>query len=272
MRGHPERAAGARRAKGPNRVDGQLRRRWPGHHRRVERVSARATAGVRYPRCCRRAPRFRSWRRRRSDVRRPQQPISERGGGASSPRSPEPGYPRCRGGARGASPRCRVNQRRDGPAGVVTIRSRSPMPSTDHVFERRTTQAAGRGEFATAAMDRRRVWRAAMAPLPSRRWGRPRRGDVRTLWRSRMTTARGLKVKLPATPEPGRRYWIAFDKPHARHCLSLAIVDASPRSRAAGPAVLAEVEAYTDLDFSGGIERVVQDRHRRAPTATPRAC
>jgi hypothetical protein len=61
----------------------------------------------------------------------------------------------------------------------------------------------------------------------------------------------GVRVRLPAQPESGRRYFIILDPPMAARCLTL-LVEADPNAAASpGPVMLAELEAYTDADFAG---------------------
>jgi hypothetical protein len=68
----------------------------------------------------------------------------------------------------------------------------------------------------------------------------------------------GVRVRLPAQPEAGRRYFILLDPPLAVRCITL-LVEADPnRATSPVPVMLAEVEAYTEADFTG-IAPLVQE-------------
>ncbi|MGD8863013.1 MAG: HEAT repeat domain-containing protein [Myxococcales bacterium] len=117
----------------------------------------------------------------------------------------------------------------------------------------------GRGEFVTFR------WRGggfpiralALTPLPG--------GDAsaEAMSVAREVTLVGddgarVDVALPDSPEPGKRYWATFDSPLDWSCLSIVFRRTAPREGSkAGGAVLAEVEAYTDLDFGSGVDRLV---------------
>jgi hypothetical protein len=71
---------------------------------------------------------------------------------------------------------------------------------------------------------------------------------------------------------PGERYWIVPPKPLNWQCLSIVLEEAYfPRDNAAAHASIAEVEAYTELDFGDGItllvKTLVQDTNDSASAA-----
>jgi hypothetical protein len=69
-----------------------------------------------------------------------------------------------------------------------------------------------------------------------------------------------LRVKLPADPKPGVRYVVQLDAPLKWRCLSLVLQDPTAIAGAKpGPAVLAEVQAFTDLDFGNGLPGLVAE-------------
>jgi hypothetical protein len=121
----------------------------------------------------------------------------------------------------------------------------------------------GRGEFVTARLERAGLAVRALAitvspPDPvAERLGRPR-----TLW---LVGDAGppLHVTIPedAARHPGRRYWITPETPLAWGCVSLVLDDAylpTGTNEAATRTAIAGLEAYTDVDFEGGIERLVR--------------
>jgi hypothetical protein len=119
----------------------------------------------------------------------------------------------------------------------------------------------GRGEFVTfrreaAAFPIRAL---AFVPLPTSLPNNSAASLPRSLWLIGEDGTR-LRVRLPDAPEPGRRYWVVPDKPLSWRCLSVVLDDSAPvRAEHPGATVLAEVEAYTDLDFGNGLQRLVQD-------------
>jgi len=69
-----------------------------------------------------------------------------------------------------------------------------------------------------------------------------------------------ILATLPEDPRPGQRYWIVPKTPLAWSCLTISVDDVfaaaiTPNTHAA----LAEVEAYTDVDFEGGLARLVEE-------------
>ncbi len=122
---------------------------------------------------------------------------------------------------------------------------------------------SGRGEFVSARLERAGLAVRALAITPSpeapiaARLGRPR-----TLWVVGDGGAR-FHVTLPedAALHPGRRYWIVPREPLTWGCLSVVLDDAhlpAGTTDAETRTALAGLEAYTDLDFPGGLERLVR--------------
>ncbi|HMI93839.1 MAG TPA: hypothetical protein VK509_20840, partial [Polyangiales bacterium] len=69
-----------------------------------------------------------------------------------------------------------------------------------------------------------------------------------------------LRIKLPADPKPGVRYAVQLDSPLKGHCLSLVLENTAPLvGGKPGPAVLAEVQAFTDLDFGSGLPGLIAE-------------
>ena len=115
------------------------------------------------------------------------------------------------------------------------------------------------GEFATFQWNGDGLPMRALALVPLPRGLPPERAYsvARVLWLVGDDGTR-IELRLPDAPEAGRRYWIQFPKPIAAHCLSVVIARSEPLvANRPGPLVLAEVEAYTDVDFEGGLERLV---------------
>jgi hypothetical protein len=118
----------------------------------------------------------------------------------------------------------------------------------------------GRGEFASFQWDAAgyAIRALALVPMPTGLAADSAVAVPRAIWMVGDDGTR-LKLKLPEHVKPGQRYWAALPKPFAGRCMSLVIEQsAQSASRKQGPAVLAEVEAYTDLDFGGGADRLVQ--------------
>jgi HEAT repeat protein len=118
-----------------------------------------------------------------------------------------------------------------------------------------------RGEFATFQWngDGLPIRALAFVPVPTGLAGGAGVSIPRALW---VVADDGMRIelRLPEAPEPGRRYWFALAKPLQAHCVSIVIGDAAPLAAGnPGPAVIAEVEAYTDLDFEGGVDRLVKE-------------
>ena len=69
-----------------------------------------------------------------------------------------------------------------------------------------------------------------------------------------------LRIKLPADPKPGVRYAVQLDSPLKGRCLSLVLENTAPLAGGKpGPAVLAEVQAFTDLDFGSGLPGLIAE-------------
>jgi len=113
----------------------------------------------------------------------------------------------------------------------------------------------GRFEFASARWS---------APYPLRAFGivpRPvgalgeRTAAPHTFWLVGDEGSR-LRVELPETPAAGERWWIIPETPRRWRCVSL-VLDAPHASEPSAAVAVAELEAYTDLDFGGGIDALV---------------
>lgn len=130
-----------------------------------------------------------------------------------------------------------------------------------------TLWAEGRGgpgaqEFVVFRWNTRFPIRAfAVTPSPraelGRRFGRPRR-----FWLVGDGGAR-LRVSLPddALLHPGERYWIVPPEPLAWRCVALVLDEAYAPAGTRPAAVhtgVAEIEAFTELDWGSGIDRLVQ--------------
>lgn len=118
----------------------------------------------------------------------------------------------------------------------------------------------GRGEFATFSWDGSGFGLRALAivPLPAGLPGGTPASIPRTLWLIGDGGAR-IELQLPEAPEPGRRYWAAFAEPLRWNCLSVVVQDSAPlRAGKPGPAVIADIEGYSDLDFGPGVEPLLQ--------------
>jgi hypothetical protein len=69
-----------------------------------------------------------------------------------------------------------------------------------------------------------------------------------------------IVATLPEDPRPGQRYWIVPKTPLAWSCLTVSVDDVFAADVGAGThAALAEVEAYTDVDFEGGLARLIEE-------------
>jgi hypothetical protein len=69
-----------------------------------------------------------------------------------------------------------------------------------------------------------------------------------------------IHVQLPDAPSAGARYYVVPQQPLPWSCLSI-VLDAGGADTAKSnkPTVLAEVEAYTELDAGGGADRLIRD-------------
>lgn len=117
----------------------------------------------------------------------------------------------------------------------------------------------GRGEFATFHWDGAgyEIRALAIVPLPAGVPGERRLSVPRRL--SLVTDGGRFELKLPERVNPGERYWVSLPKPLESGCLSLVFEETAPvKGSKPGLAVLAEVEAYTELDFGGGVDRLVR--------------
>ena len=122
---------------------------------------------------------------------------------------------------------------------------------------------SGRGEFVSAQRVASGLAVRAFAVTPSpvdataAHLGRPK-----VLWLVGDAGAR-LRVTLPedALLHPGQRYWVVPREPLAWTCVSVVLDEAYlpvGAQDAATRTALAGLELYTDLDFEGGVERVVR--------------
>jgi hypothetical protein len=121
--------------------------------------------------------------------------------------------------------------------------------------------ANGNGEFATFQWlgAGRPMSAIAFVPVPSAGAAQAAMSIARSLWLVGDDGAR-LHVKLPAAPKPGARYSVQLDQPLNWRCMSVVLDDtaALPGSKP-GPAVLAEVQVFTDLDFGTGLPGLVAE-------------
>jgi hypothetical protein len=133
---------------------------------------------------------------------------------------------------------------------------------------------AGRFEFVTARLETggRAIRAFALTPSPRDAALAARLARPRTLWLVGDGGAR-LRVTLPedGLRRPGERYWVTPPAPLAWRCLAVVLdeVYAPPGVPAdAVRAGLAGVEVYTDLDFGGGLDRLVRDLVGDGPDAS----
>lgn len=118
---------------------------------------------------------------------------------------------------------------------------------------------SGAGEFVVARFDTRfpiRALAVTAATGAGRALGRPR-----SFWLVGDEAPR-VRVTMPedAGLHPGERYWIVLPEARRWRCVALVLDEAYAPPRARDAAVhtgLGEVEAYTDLDFGGGIDTLV---------------
>ncbi len=69
-----------------------------------------------------------------------------------------------------------------------------------------------------------------------------------------------LSVQLPAELRPDQRYWFTPKEPWQTACVSIAIEDAAATgSKGAAQPPYSAIEAYTDLDFDGGLPRLIDE-------------
>ncbi len=67
-----------------------------------------------------------------------------------------------------------------------------------------------------------------------------------------------LRVPLPADARPGQRYWVVPPEPLAWSCVSV-VLDAGGGGAGPSHLALAEVEAYSEVDFGGGIPHLLAE-------------
>ncbi len=67
-----------------------------------------------------------------------------------------------------------------------------------------------------------------------------------------------LHVRLPAGAAPGARFWVVPPEPLAWTCVSV-VLDAGDGARGPAHVALAEVAAYSEIDFGGGIPHLVAE-------------
>jgi hypothetical protein len=150
---------------------------------------------------------------------------------------------------------------RDGEGDVPSAPRGLERPGATYWAEGRG--GPGRGEFITARLERAglpiRAIALTISPTDAvaARLGRPR-----TVW---LVGDAGppLHVTIPgdAARQPGRRYWVTPTEPLSWGCLSIVLDEAyvpAGTSEAATRTALAGIEAYTDIDFEGGLDRLVR--------------
>lgn len=121
----------------------------------------------------------------------------------------------------------------------------------------------GRWEFATARWEGGsfRIRAVALTPAPADPELAARLGRPRTLWLVGSEGPR-LRVTLPEDPRPGVRYWVVPPEPVRWRCLSL-VLDSAFHPDGTAPdhvrTAIAEVAAYTDLDFGDGVAELVDE-------------
>lgn len=119
-----------------------------------------------------------------------------------------------------------------------------------------TAEADGRGEFATFQWlgHGRGIAALAVVPVPLG----AKAGTAAAPTSLRVLDERGARyrLQLPPNTAPGQRLWAKLPEPLAGTCLTLEIESTTSASQ---PTALAEVEAYTDLDFGAGVETLVAE-------------
>ena len=114
-----------------------------------------------------------------------------------------------------------------------------------HAFATLSVDAVGR-ELRAFSIIARPVG-SASALVPKTLWLVPEDGPV-------------LHVTLAEPIAEGQAQWITLTPARAMRCVSVVIDQvASSEPGKPGSAVLAEVSAYTDLDFGGGVERLISE-------------
>ncbi len=127
-------------------------------------------------------------------------------------------------------------------------------------------RGGSRGEFASFRWGGGIALRAiAIVPLPASLPKDRALSVARSVWLVGDAQER-LRVTLPQAPEAGRRYWVVPQAPLAWRCLSIVFEETALLTPdKAAPAVLAEVEVYTDLDFSDGLQALVRELSEAGP-------
>jgi hypothetical protein len=131
----------------------------------------------------------------------------------------------------------------------------------------------GRFEFVTARVETagRPIRAFAITPAPRDPSLGERLGRPRTLWLVGDRGAR-LRVTMPedGLRRPGGRYWVTPPAPLAWRCVSVVLDEVYAPAGVPPDAVragLSGVEAYTDLDFAGGLDHLVHDLAGDGPEA-----
>ena len=119
-----------------------------------------------------------------------------------------------------------------------------------------TAEPDGRGELATFQWLGSGRAIAALAFVPVAAGTRAGAAATPTLLRVLDERGLRLRVQLPTSPSAGQRVWVKLPEPLSGTCLTIEL---EATSSASAPATLAEVEAYTDLDFGGGAETLVAE-------------
>ena len=128
---------------------------------------------------------------------------------------------------------------------------------------------AGRWEFATFALDTAgRPLRAVSLVLsPQDRRIGAQLGRPHSFWLIG-DGGRRLRVEVPmdALETPGRPLWVVPTAPLEWRCLSVVLDEAYPRQQLAAHTAIAEIEAFSDLDFGGGIADLIADLAEDRPS------
>lgn len=136
-------------------------------------------------------------------------------------------------------------------------------PSTSWVEGR---PGPGTGEFVTARLlpgpYRIQALALTLAPRPGdgERGGDLGRPRTLTLLLDGPEGPRRYLVEIPDDPSayPGEPVWVSLPEPVRASCLSLVLGEVHGGRRAPSDTAVAEVAVYTDLDFEGGAERLIQ--------------
>ncbi|HET8937348.1 MAG TPA: HEAT repeat domain-containing protein [Polyangiales bacterium] len=131
-----------------------------------------------------------------------------------------------------------------------------------HTYWEEGRGLGGRFEFATFqwSAPARPIVALAIVPVPEGAATATTRANIRSLSVLGPNQER-WSVTLPDQLKPGERYWFAPPQPVSWRCLTLGVdelrteTQLTPQTHAS----LAELEAYTDLDVSGGFAQLVQE-------------